>query len=156
MALFQFLKEKNNSEKNDFLSDSYITDLITTVLNEGSKFRHVQIAIWVWNRTDNRFTCSTDFFQLMHTSPQVNVDLDYWAYLLAPDDLIKFADALESVFFDTKIRSFIISLMLPNIGKKTIQCVLESMAYPGNKKYIVGIFCDISKSIFADPMFSEN
>jgi hypothetical protein len=138
------------SKKDEYFSDSDLMTLITIIINEKPQFRNLQKGVWAWNQTDKRFTCSASFRRMMAIPLLKIPDLDFWVEILAPDDFIRFADALEMVYLHSKSSTCIFKITNPGSGQRIIQCFLENMKSPNGKKYIIGVFCDVSEHIFSE------
>jgi hypothetical protein len=145
------LKSKTTRGINDdYFSDSDLMTLVTLIINEKPQFQNIRKGVWAWNQTDKRFSATASFRRMMAISPFDIPDLDFWIEKLAADDFIKFADTLEGVYQDAQSRACIFKITNPDSGQRIIQCFLENMKSPTGKKYIVGVFCDISEYIFSD------
>jgi hypothetical protein len=151
MAKMLQLKSKNPKiTKDEFFSDSDLISLITSVINKEAKFKNIPKGVWFWNCSDNKFLCSASFRELMNISISTNPDLDFWMNYLAPEDLDTLVEALTGVILDSKPRNFICWIAIPKIGKQIFQCFTEPLTNPMGKRYIIGVFCNISERIFSD------
>jgi len=151
MATIQLSKQKRNSIKSNDIPDDALVTLITTIVNSEAKFKHIPKGVWFWNRTDNKFLCSASFRELMDISILTNPDLDFWIEHLATQYLDTFAETLTGVLLDSKPRNFICRITIPKVGKQIFRCFIEPLTNPVGKLYIIGVFCNITET-----MFSEN
>jgi hypothetical protein len=148
-----FKRRKNKKTTNISIPDSALIRLVSQVITNESKDKSVEKGIWVWNRTDQRFSCSPQFNRLLNLSPWVIPDLDFWIDILKPIDLIKFAELMEDVLVNSKPGNFIFRASLPDGKEKMIQCLLEFMICPNHKNYVIGIFYEVAEPIYA---YSKN
>jgi hypothetical protein len=148
-----FKKKKTKKTINISIPDSALIRLVSQIITNESKDKSVEKAIWIWNRTDQRFSCSSQFNQLLNVSPWVIPDLDFWIDILEPIDLIKFAELMENVLVNSKPGKFIFRAMLLDGKEKMIQCLLEFMICPNNKDYVIGIFYEVAERTYS---YSKN
>ena len=148
MARMLFFKKRKT--KQFFMSDYMLIRLISEVINKNPSNQNIQKGVWVWNRTDHRFSCSLSFCQVMNIPPWTIPDLDLWIKILSSNDLINFTDLLEGVLNDSKPRNCLLELSSHDATKKIIQCFLETKTYPNNNNYVIGVFCDVTELIFSE------
>jgi len=143
---------KRRNKLNDDISDDCLLLVISQLINKEPKLQSIPKGVWLWNRTDTYFRCSSVLYKIMNIHVPVVPDFDFWVKYLNCDGIIKFTDALESILNDSELRRFIFKLSFPNARSKIIQCILERFNNPdkSDKLYIIGAFCDVSESIFAD------
>jgi hypothetical protein len=142
-----------SKQKNSYLSDYTLLTLISAIIQEGLKegdpYGIIHKGVWVWNRTDKHFVGSPGFYHIMDISPHVIPDLDFWLERLAPEDLIKFSNIMDDVLHGSKPRNFVFQIANTNFEKRNIKGFIENFSHPRyGKSYIIGVFCDISESMF--------
>ena len=147
-----FKRRKNKKTTNISIPDSALIRLVSQIISNESKDKREK-GIWVWNRTDQRFSCSLEFNRLLNLSPWVIPDIDFWIDILKPIDLIKFAELMEDVLVNSKPGKFIFRASLPDGKEKMIQCLLEFMICPNDKNYVIGIFYEVAEPIYS---YSKN
>ena len=146
MARMLFFKRR---AKKFLMSDYVLIRLVSEIINKNPKYQNIEKGVWVWNRTDHRFSCSLSFCEVMNIPPWTIPDLDLWIKILSSNDLINFVDLMEGVLNDSKPRNCILELSMPDARRKIIQCFLETKTYPNNKNYVIGVFCDVTEIIFS-------
>jgi hypothetical protein len=134
-------KRKHNIKDN--VSDDSLITLISTSINKRPEFQSAPKGVWLWNRSDAHFRCSSVLYKIMNIRVPVVPDFDFWVKHLNCDGIIKFTDALECVLKGPGLRKFIFILSFPNARGKIIQCILERFKNPdrSEKLYVIGVFC---------------
>jgi hypothetical protein len=149
--LILFKKRRKNQKTKPYpMSDYILIRIVSQVINENPNQQDIAKGVWIWNRTDHRFSCSLKFCEVMNVQPWKIPDLDLWTEILNLNDLVQFAEALDGILKDFKPRNFVIRIKLPDKTKKIIQCFLETNTYANNKNYVIGVFCDVTERIFTN------